>query len=82
MSRKSPGDASPSGAGFVDFVRIERGSGVMSGRPADADIGGGIRVNGPAADGKIRLDVAVGVRDGDVRLSAGYVARWGSRSVW
>jgi outer membrane translocation and assembly module TamA len=66
-------------AGFLDASRAWR-------RPDDAaasllhvDVGGGVRINTPAAEGKVRLDLAVGLRDGRTRLSAGYVTRWGTR---
>ena len=43
----------------------------------EVDLGAGLRINSPNADGQIRLDLAVGARDGRLRASAGYLTRWG-----
>ena len=42
------------------------------------DVGGGVRF-GAFGEGKVRLDLAYGLRDGHVRASADYVVPWGVR---
>ncbi len=64
-------------AGFIDAARASRrldpGTSTFH-----VDVGGGVRYNASSA-GKVRLDVGYGVRDGRVRISAGYVLPWGMR---
>lgn len=43
------------------------------------DVGAGLRAQQPGSADQLRVDIAVGLRDGRVRASAGYVARWGRR---
>lgn len=63
-------------AGFVDLARAERRA-VPTPSAFHVDIGGGIRFHGSAANGSVRMDVAYGIRDGNVQVSAGYVPAWG-----
>ena len=66
-------------AGFLDIARAWRRQFPLGPTPWLADIGGGIRFNTPTAGGKVRIDFAYGLRDGGVRLSAGYLNAWGRR---
>jgi hypothetical protein len=47
--------------------------------PSDwhTDIGAGVRFAQPGSNGVVRLDLAYGLRDGAVSVSAGYVSAWG-----
>ena len=45
--------------------------------PWHTDLGAGVRFGEPGSSGVVRLDVAVGLRDRQVEISAGYVAPWG-----
>jgi hypothetical protein len=63
--------------GFVDGVRASRRLDAGA-TPFHVDVGTGIRFN-PLGGGAIRLEVGYGLRDGRVRLSAGYVTTWGLR---
>jgi hypothetical protein len=47
--------------------------------PLEVDAGGGVRVGRPGDVSQVRVDVAVGLRDGRVRASIGYVTAWGKR---
>jgi hypothetical protein len=60
---------------FLDLARAwDRRDGTAS--PWLADLGAGIRFGEPNAD-TVRLDIAVGLRDRRVTVSAGYVPDWG-----
>ena len=64
-------------AGFVDAARASRRLNPNA-SPYHVDVGTGVRVNTRGA-GTIRVDVGYGLRDGQVRLSAGYAVPWGTR---
>ncbi len=66
-------------AGFVDAARASRRLGSPT-PPSETqvDVGGGVRL-GAFGEGKVRLDLAYGLRDGRVRVSADYVVAWGVR---
>lgn len=64
-------------AGFVDAARASRRLNPNA-SPYHIDVGTGVRVNTRGA-GTIRVDVGYGLRDGHVRLSAGYAVPWGTR---
>jgi hypothetical protein len=65
-------------AGFVDAARASRRLGSMPPSETQVDVGGGVRI-GAFGEGKVRLDLAYGLRDGRVRASADYVVAWGVR---
>lgn len=54
---------------FVDVVHLDRRA--VPGTRDDVDIGAGLRLAG-LGGGVLRLDVARGLRDGDMRVSAGF----------
>jgi predicted double-glycine peptidase len=58
-------------AGFVDAARATRR---VAGSPAatHVDVGGGLRMKIPGAEGVLRIDVAHGVRDGANALTVGW----------
>ncbi len=65
-------------AGFIDAAQTW--SGLAGSRsPMHVDVGTGIRVNTSRSGGRLRVDVAYGLQDGRVHLSAGYVQPWGKR---
>jgi hypothetical protein len=45
--------------------------------PWHADLGAGVRFGEPGSTGVVRLDVAIGLRDRQTAISAGYVPPWG-----
>lgn len=55
---------------FVDVVNLERRP--LPGGRRDVDVGAGVRAAVPGAGGTLRVDVAKGLRDGDVRVSFGF----------
>ena len=58
-------------AGFVDSARAARGiAGSFTG--THVDVGGGLRLRIPGADGVLRVDVAHGIRDGANALTVGW----------
>lgn len=64
-------------AGFVDAAGVRRplaGDGL-----AHADLGAGARFSLPGRGGTMRVDVARGLRDGRVVVSAGWLAPWPGR---
>jgi hypothetical protein len=63
--------------GFVDTARASRRVDSTA-SPVHVDVGTGVRFNA-SGTGKVRLDVGYGIRDGHVRLSAGYTVPWGRR---
>jgi len=58
-------------AGFADFARASRGVDGSSKTP-HLDIGGGLRIKIPGAQGVLRIDAAHGVRDGANALTFGW----------
>ena len=65
-------------AGFVDAARAWSGFGIDS-STLHVDVGTGIRMKTSRWGGRVRLDLAYGLRDGRVHVSAGYVQPWGKR---
>ena len=63
-------------AGFVDSARAWQRREVAP-SPVHVDIGTGVRFGKAGPGGAVRLDVAYGLRDRAVALSAGYVSSWG-----
>jgi hypothetical protein len=55
---------------FVDVVSLERRP--LPGGRRDVDVGAGVRAAVPGAGGTLRVDVAKGLRDGDLRVSFGF----------
>jgi hypothetical protein len=66
-------------AGFVDAAQATSRLDSPNPSPFHVDIGGGLRFNTSRAGNMVRLDVGYGLRDGHVRVSAGYVQPWGKR---
>jgi hypothetical protein len=64
-------------AGFADSAQAWRRIDDAPASRLQVDLGAGVRVNSAKADGQVRVDLAVGARDGRLRASAGYVTRWG-----
>ncbi len=60
---------------FVDTARAWRR---LSGGPSDlfVDVGAGLRIAAPGVGGVVRLDLATGLTDGHIALSAGWTAPW------
>jgi hypothetical protein len=69
-------------AAFADTARAwHRTSG--HDRPSwHTDVGAGVRIALPGNGGTTRIDVARGLRDGRVVLSAGWQAPWPGRTSW
>jgi hypothetical protein len=67
------------GAVFCDTARAWRPIGDGGPSPLHADVGLGVRFALPGAGGTARVDVARGLRDGRVVLSAGWLAPWPGR---
>lgn len=63
-----------SAAAFVDIAKAWRGDAGRAPR-ALVDVGLGLRLSNRSL-GAVRLDLAVGARDGKVRLTAGYMPTW------
>jgi hypothetical protein len=63
-----------SGAAFIDAARAWRTGVDRAARPI-VDVGVGVRAT-RRTFGTLRLDLAVGTRDGRVRVSAGYMPAW------
>ena len=66
-------------AAFADTARAWRRIGDDTRRPFQVDVGAGIRIALPGTGGTVRIDVARGLRDGQVVLSAGWQAPWPGR---
>jgi hypothetical protein len=66
-------------AAFADTARAWRLIGGQGSSPLHTDVGGGLRVVLPGTGGTMRIDVARGLQDGRVALSAGWQPRWPSR---
>jgi hypothetical protein len=64
---------------FVDAARAWRPIGDGGPSPLHADVGAGVRLALPGGGGTARVDVARGLRDGRVVLSAGWQAPWPGR---
>jgi predicted double-glycine peptidase len=58
-------------AGFVDAARVTRGVSGSS-TATHLDVGGGLRIKIPGAEGVLQIDVAHGVRDGANALTVGW----------
>jgi hypothetical protein len=61
---------------FVDLARSSLRR-LPDDSPLHADVGIGARIETPGIPGRLRLDLAHGLRDGRTALSAGLVAAWG-----
>jgi hypothetical protein len=66
-------------AGFADAARAWRRLDDAEPSRLHVDVGAGVRLVRPGEASQVRLDLGVGLRDGGVRLSAGYVSGWGRR---
>jgi hypothetical protein len=63
-------------AGFIDLARAwQRLDPTTTNTQVDAGLG--VRIGSPLTGSAIRLDVGVGLGDGHVKLSAGYLVPWG-----
>src|SRR5262249_19856579 len=56
-------------AAFADFARATDRLPGATGEPVQLDAGGGVRRRLPGSDGAFHLDVARGLRDGDMAVS-------------
>ena len=65
-------------ATFVDMAQSSRRLVRTLSSPFHVDVGTGVRFDA-SGTGKVRLDFGYGLRDGHVRLSAGYAVPWGRR---
>jgi hypothetical protein len=63
---------------FVDMAQSSRRLVRRFSSPFHVDVGTGIRFDA-SGTGKVRLDIGYGIRDGHVRLSAGYAIPWARR---
>ena len=63
---------------FVDMAQSSRRLVRTLSSPFHVDVGTGVRFDA-SGTGKVRLDFGYGLRDGHVRLSAGYAVPWGRR---
>lgn len=66
-------------AGFTDIAGAWRGMNADVDGRLHTDVGAGIRMVLPGKGGVIRIDVARGLRDGDVAFSTGWHAPWPGR---
>ena len=64
---------------FADAARAWRLIGGQDSSPLHTDVGAGLRVVFPGTGGTMRVDVARGLRDGRVALSAGWQPPWPHR---
>ena len=64
-------------ATFVDAAQARQRLTLPGPSEVHVDVGAGLRAAQAGDDNVLRLDLAVGLRDGRVRVSAGYVTRWG-----
>ena len=73
-------DVMGAGIGAAGFVDAARASARAFGRDDvwQVDAGAGARLHVPALGGTARLDLAVGLRDGHLLVSAGYEPEWGN----
>jgi hypothetical protein len=65
-------------AGFVDVAQAMKTLNSTT-SPLHVDVGAGVRATVTRSGNKVRLDLGYGLRDGRLRLSAGYVVPWGTR---
>lgn len=65
-------------AAFVDMAQSSQRLVRRFSSPFHVDVGTGIRFDA-SGTGKVRLDIGYGIRDGHVRLSAGYAIPWATR---
>jgi predicted double-glycine peptidase len=66
-------------AGFVDSAKAWQRIDAHTPSPLHTDVGAGVRLKTGGAGGTVRLDFGYGLRDGKMKLSAGYVMPWGER---
>ncbi|MCC6992797.1 MAG: BamA/TamA family outer membrane protein, partial [Acidobacteria bacterium] len=66
-------------AAFADTARAWARPDAAPGRSWQTDVGAGVRVALPGRGGMLRADVARGLRDGGVVVSAGWLASWPGR---
>jgi hypothetical protein len=66
-------------AGFADAGKAWKRADGPHESLTHVDVGAGLRVGKIGDRSEARLDFGVGVRDGSMRFSAGYVATWGRR---
>lgn len=66
-------------AAFADTARAWARPGAERGRSWQTDVGVGVRVALPGRRGTLRADVARGLRDGEVVVSAGWLPAWAGR---
>src|SRR5690606_41259763 len=64
-------------ATFVDAAQARQRLTLPGPSEVHVDVGAGLRAAQAGDDTVIRLDLAVGLRDGRMRVSAGSVTRWG-----
>jgi hypothetical protein len=81
VERQHPVWRSPYGvvavAGFADAARAWNAFDREGLTRGHVDAGAGLRLARPGDRTQLRIDLGVGLRDGSVRISAGYVAAWG-----
>jgi len=61
---------------FADTAQAWQRIGGQGSSPLHIDVGAGLRVVLPGAGGTMRVDLARGLRDGRVVLSAGWLPPW------
>lgn len=66
-------------AAFLDTARAWRGTAGRAAGQGQVDVGAGLRVALPGAVGTLRLDLARGLADGRMVLSAGWLTAWAGR---
>ncbi|HUU35897.1 MAG TPA: C39 family peptidase [Vicinamibacterales bacterium] len=66
-------------AAFADTARAWARPSAAPGRSWQTDVGAGVRVALPGRGGMLRVDVARGLRDGGVIVSAGWLPPWPGR---
>ena len=69
------------GVGLAGFVDVAQAMSTLDSTTSrlHGDVGAGVRVTTTRSGNKVRLDLVYGLRDGRVKLSAGYVVPWGTR---
>ena len=66
-------------AAFVDTARTWNGPGARRSGRWQTDVGAGVRVALPGAAGTLRVDLARGLADGQMVVSAGWLTTWSGR---
>ena len=66
-------------AAFVDTARTWNGPGARRSGRWQTDVGAGVRVALPGAAGTLRVDLARGLADGQMVVSAGWLTGWAGR---